>query len=267
LVAWIGLVPRTGWTENCPPSRPASKAVRRAAAKRWFSDAEAAERRKDEVAAVRAYQCSMLMVPHAFTSYNLARVAEATGDLELALDSYRTYLVLKPNAEDKTDVSNRIQLLAQQVAAIRDRRAAAAAAAAPPPAVFPTPRTPPTQPSPAPEHDRPAGGEPARFQLRWSDWMIGGAAAAAAVAGTALNLLARKRMEEGVAWAYNGNPVEAQSRRRTARTFAYTSYGLFGAAGAAALLELTLVVSRGHAERLTVVPSADRVTVALGGRF
>src|SRR3954465_1662250 len=105
---------RESHAEDCPDSPPADAAERRTLAKRWFTDAEEAERRHDEVAAVRAYQCSMRMVPHAFTAYNLAKVSEQTGDLELAVDSYHHYLALKTNAEDAAEISAHVALLEQR---------------------------------------------------------------------------------------------------------------------------------------------------------
>src|SRR5690348_1292163 len=110
---------RSARAEDCPDSPPADPAQRRTLAKRWFTDAEEAERRQDEVAAVRAYQCSMRMVPHAFTAYNLAKVAEQTGDLELAVDSYHHYLALKTNAEDAGEVQAHVAVLEQRIAELR----------------------------------------------------------------------------------------------------------------------------------------------------
>ena len=39
-----------------------------------------AEAASDPVNALKAYQCSLKVVPHAFTAYNLARLAEKTGE-------------------------------------------------------------------------------------------------------------------------------------------------------------------------------------------
>src|SRR5262245_22937178 len=82
--------------EDCPDRVPEGSRERRALAKDWFSRAEAADAANDPIAAVKAYQCSLKMVPHAFTAFNLGRLAERTGDLELAVDAFSTYVKLAP---------------------------------------------------------------------------------------------------------------------------------------------------------------------------
>src|SRR6185295_14560682 len=76
--------------EDCPDNIPTASRERRAQAKEWFSRAEAADAANDPIGAVKAYQCSLKMVPHAFTAFNLGRLAERTGDLELAVDAFST---------------------------------------------------------------------------------------------------------------------------------------------------------------------------------
>jgi len=71
-------------------------------AKEWCARAEAAESAGNDVEAVRAYACSMRMMAQASTVYSLARVAQRSGDVELALQSYRAYLTLKPDASEET---------------------------------------------------------------------------------------------------------------------------------------------------------------------
>jgi hypothetical protein len=266
LAAGGALVSETGRADDCPPTPPADAVERRAAAKHWFTEAEAAERRRDDLAALHAYQCSMLMIPHAFTSYNLARVAEQTGDVELALDSFRTYLVLKPAAEDRAAVTSRIRLLEQRVAAIRDQRAAAAAAADPPPAspvAFPAPAPPLAEPAAPP----PVPSAPRRLALRRADWIVAGAAAGSLVAGLTLNLLARGRMGDCRTLADQDRLAEALGACHGARPLAYASYGLLGAAAAAVAVDAALVVRRGRVERVALVPAAGALSVAVQGGF
>src|SRR4051812_23325132 len=101
LLILLGAASARAQDMTCPTEVPGSSTERRARAKEWFSRAEAAEAASDPIAAVKAYQCSLHMVPHAFTAFNLARLAEKTGDLELAIESYDAYLKLAPEAPDR----------------------------------------------------------------------------------------------------------------------------------------------------------------------
>src|SRR5262245_17673804 len=116
-------VARAQGNENCPDTPPESAKSRRALAKDWFTRAETAEQSGDQLGSIKAYACSLKMVPHAFTAYNLARVSEKAGDLELALGSYRSYLTMAPEAPDKADVERRIASLQTRIAAVRENTA------------------------------------------------------------------------------------------------------------------------------------------------
>jgi len=109
-----------GYAAECPVNSPDRTEERRALAKEWFARAEAAENSGNDIEAVKAYTCSMRMVAHAFTAYNLGRVAERSGDLELALKSFRAYLTLKADAPDKEDVQNRIKELQAKVNEVKE---------------------------------------------------------------------------------------------------------------------------------------------------
>jgi hypothetical protein len=251
-------LPRGARAEDCP-SPPDDPAQRRTMAKRWFGDAEAAEGRQDEVAAVRAYQCSMRMVPHAFTAYNLARVAEQTGDLELAIESYHTYLGLKSNAEDGAEVTAHVALLERRVADLREQ------AAAPPINLKAIEATPPLPVGTAAPHDEPS--PPAHFTVRRMDWIIGGAAAGALVLGATFNLVARGKMSSCRSLADADQFPEALSACNNARPAAYASYALLGAAGVAALADAVVVLVRARREQVAVVPIPGGARLAWRGRF
>ena len=105
---------------ECPASSPDRTEERRALAKEWFARAEAAENAGNDVDAVRAYACSMKMVAHAFTAFNLARVAERSGDLELALKSYKAYLTLKADAPDRDEVQAKIGELEAKIREVKE---------------------------------------------------------------------------------------------------------------------------------------------------
>src|SRR5215213_3063703 len=106
-------------TGDCPTEIPNASSTRRALAKDWFSRAEAAEAASDPIGAVKAYQCSLRLVPHAFTAFNLGRLAERTGDLELAVESFNTYLKLSPEAADKAEIQSKLAALNERIRSLR----------------------------------------------------------------------------------------------------------------------------------------------------
>jgi tetratricopeptide (TPR) repeat protein len=63
------------------------------------------------VEALVAYECSFQNVPHPSTLYNIARAAELAGQFRRALDAWRVYLRMNPEAEDRADVEQRIAAL------------------------------------------------------------------------------------------------------------------------------------------------------------
>lgn len=259
------LAPGLAGANECP-ERPPGNNERRALAKEFFSRAESAERAGDDLAAIKAYACSMRMVPHPFTAYNLARVAEKAGDLDLALSSYRHYLTLKPDAQDRPDIEKRIASLEDRIAAVRD------AASVPEPARPPEPAP---EPSAAPEPPpvlRTAESPPARDEERPllgpTEWVIAGVGAAALVAGVVFNVGARSKMNDCRSLAGENRLAAARDACDAARPFAYTSYALFGAAGVAAVADLVLIWGRrNETERLAVAPLPGGLALSWGGRF
>ena len=97
--------------DDCPRAPPESPRERRALASLWFGRAEGAEAAGLHGVAFGAYSCSFTIVPHPFTAYNLARVAEEVGDLKVALLAYRDYLRLETKPADRSEVEARIGLL------------------------------------------------------------------------------------------------------------------------------------------------------------
>jgi hypothetical protein len=247
---------------ECPAHSPERTEERRSLAKEWFARAEQAENQGNDLDAVRAYACSMKMVAHAYTAYNLARVAERSGDLELALRSYRAYLTLKADARDKEEVQGRIKGLEDKIAAVKEGAAAEAAAAAaavenpaketPPPAAEPAPAPAPAEPSPPTVTERP--DEPPSSNPHITEWVIAGVGVAALAAGIFFNVKARGKMDDCNSLANQGKLASANSACDSARPYAYTSYAMFGAAGLAALIDGVLLI-RG--------PSSDVVSTAM----
>ena len=257
--------------EDCQGDVPTSSRERRALAKDWFKKAETAEAAGDPVNALKAYQCSLKVVPHAFTAYNLARLAEKTGDLELAVEAYGKYLNLAPEAPDRAEVENKMTALSGRIAASRNDSTAQ------PPTPSPTP-----EPGPAP-----ATAEPARRQERDTElppaldesashrshgmspavYVVGVVGVAALVGGVVLNVGARAKMDDCYALV-NTQLQTAKEACDAAKPRAYGSYALFGLAAAALVADSFLIFAgseEGRASQVSFAVTPDGASVL--GRF
>jgi hypothetical protein len=240
------------YAAECPAASPDRTEERRSLAKEWFARAEAAENSGNDLEAVRAYTCSMRMVAHAFTAYNLGRVAERSGDLELALKSFRAYLTLKSDAPDKDEVQNRIKDLQTKLNEVKEglgtpgSETATTTTMTPPeptPEVVPEPVAPPP-PMPKPERRVRLDREPEEptSSSHILEWSVGGAGIVALTVGIITNVMARSSMNTCNSKATNPDLMgEAKSACDSAKTQAYTSYAMFGVAGAAAVVESILL--------------------------
>jgi tetratricopeptide (TPR) repeat protein len=256
------LVPATVWAQaptDCPTEIPAASAQRRALAKDWFSRAESAEAANDPIGAVKAYQCSLRLVPHAFTAFNLGRLAERTGDLELAVESFNTYLKLSPEAQDKTDIEAKLASLNERIRSLRTEQlpipppgTATATPGTEPVATGPGSSSPlpdlrPADPGPRPGADATAVAEqPGEGPvITPTMWAIGGVGVAALAGGIFLNLAARSKMDRCNELAEMKPPVPVETALEqcdAAKPRAYGSYALFGVAAAAAAADVVLFV-------------------------
>jgi tetratricopeptide (TPR) repeat protein len=231
---------------ECPSTSPDRTDERRALAKEWFARAEAAENAGNDVEAVKAYACSMKMVAHAFTAYNLGRVAERSGDLELALRSFKAYLTLKADAQDKDEVQAKIADLEAKINQVKESIVGGEPAATEPAAGEEKPEVAAEPPQekvekPLPIEPPPHVSRPvpeARSSSHVVEWVVGGAAVAVFAAAWIPNFMARSDMNK----ANSATDVNtANSSWNSAKTEAYTSYALFGVAGAAAAVEAVLL--------------------------
>ena len=194
-------------------------------AKEWFAKAEEAEAAGDKQGAIRRYACSLGLAPHPSTAYNLGTVAEKSGDLAMAVDGFRSYLKLAPEATDWPTIEARIVALEAKIADLRKE-------------IAPKTDTPPAASPPPAVVARPPAVPPARdtsgHARRVAAWSAGGVAVAALGAGVALNLEARSKMNS-CASEWNATKMgSALDLCDQAKPFAYGSYALFGVAGAAA---------------------------------
>lgn len=220
--------------ESCPDPTSLSAATRRSRAAAWFAKAEEAAKAGDHLSATLDFACSMQLVPHAFTAFNLGRSAEHIGDLEMAIAAYEQYLQLAPDAADRREVSDKLAGLREKLETL-----------APPPSnIIPTE----PEPTPAPAIPPPAEPPPtltaaapqppmAAHQKGWktAGWISLGSAVVFLAGGTATNLLARRQMDRCNSLYDTGDRPGAEDACAPAKPLAWTSYGLFAAGSAAAV--------------------------------
>jgi tetratricopeptide (TPR) repeat protein len=255
--------------EECPSDVPSSSRERRELAKSWFKKAETAEAASDPVNALKAYQCSLRVVPHAFTAYNLARLAEKTGDLELAVEAYGKYLNLAPEAQDRTEVENKMTALSARIAASRADGSATTPATSPEPEPAPvaTPETPRRQ-----ERDTelpPALDESTsrRHGVSPAVYVVGVVGVAALAGGIVLNMGARAKMDDCYALV-NTQLQTAKEACDAAKPRAYGSYALFGVAAAAAVVDgLLLFAFKDDESKPRVSLALTPEGASISGRF
>jgi tetratricopeptide (TPR) repeat protein len=228
--------------ETCPEIPETEAGLRRSMAKEWFAKAEEAEAGGDRAAAVKRYSCSLNLTPHPSTAYNLGTVAEKSGDWSMAIEGFRAYLKLAPEAADRPTIEARVAALEAKLAELRKdltpKESPGTPSAAPVPAATAPTGAPPTLVSPP-------GGVPTEApRSHVGGWVSLGGAVAAAGGAVALNLMARSKTDEcHRLWARDKNDA-ALDRCDQAKRYAYTSYGLFGAAGVLGALGVTLLVWR-----------------------
>jgi hypothetical protein len=249
--AFLLFAPGAARAAECPESSPEDPQERRRLAKEWFATAETAENIGNDVEATRAYACSYKMVAHPFTAFNLARVAERSGDTELALKMYKAYVALKPDAQDKEDVKAKIKAIEDKLAADKGGAGTETTPAPPtetataePPATPEPPAdvlTPPPEPKPAEVVETQPEPEPTA-PSHTLEWVVGGVSVAALLGGVVTNFIARAKMDTCRTDANNNQLAKANDECNAARPLAYTSYTLFGVAAAGIALDSVLII-------------------------
>jgi tetratricopeptide (TPR) repeat protein len=264
--------------EECPEEVPEGSVDRRALAKKWFSTGEEATRINDDVAALKAYQCSLKFIPHAFTAFNIAQISERVGDLELAVASYKQYLILAPDAKDAEVVRLKIDALKQRLAAVRRPTQAATPAepvepvepspVEPPPVVQDQPGTPEVRPPTEDVSERHSRGPNYRT---WA-WVSYGGAAAFLVGGLVFYYgLAQNKMDtcnSTFKWDDPSTRSPAESACASASAWATTSYVFFGVAGVAAVVGTVFVLRPTEDSEVAMAPLPEGgLAFRWGGRF
>jgi len=258
--------------EECPDTVTEDSGVRRQQAKKWFSKGEDAIKLNDDLVALKAYQCSLKFVPHGFTAFNIAQIAERVGDLELAVASYNQYLLLVPDAKDLDDINRKVEALKERLARVKQQEKAAKA---PKPAPVARPIEPPPVVAPTTQGSEQGQGavdvsttESSGPNYRTYAWISYGGAAAFVLGGVITNLMSRSKMETCREKYSQNDRVAADSSCSDAKPLAYTSYVLFGIGGAAAALGTFFVLRPTESSEVAMAPlSEGGLALRWGGRF
>jgi hypothetical protein len=262
--------------EECPDYVPEDPSSRRVQAKYWFAQGEAAGKGNDNVAALKAYQCSLKFVPHGFTAFNIAQIAERIGDLELAITSYNQYLLLAPDAKDGQEVNEKVEALKIRLAKARE-----SAKPREPARVRPRERetadtgTLPTRTA-AGTH---AGGsritvesgvkpaEASKDKYRMAAWISYGSGGVLLATGIITNILARDKMDTCRSKYSNNDKSGAESACSDAKPLAYLSYGAFGLGAAAVAAGTILLFLPGDSGDVSMNVLPGGMALQWGGRF
>jgi tetratricopeptide (TPR) repeat protein len=256
-------------SEPCPESPPDDPIMRRSLAKEWFAKAETSEASGDRESAVRQYACSLRLVPHPATAYNLGTAAERSGDLSLASDAFRAYLKLLPDAPDRAHIEARIGRLDSDVAELRRQIYLEKSA----PGKSPAGAADLTAKSPSSDAPAPQTGRSGNH--RTAGWVVIGGGAAALVAGGVFNFVSREKMKTcrdpalRMPMSPTGDLAKANDACDIARPFAYGSYALFGLAAALTATGVGILVWGGSGGDVTVAPAPlpSGSALVFSGRF
>jgi len=260
--------------DTCPSPASDDRGSKRILAKEWFVKGETASKAGDNILAIKAFQCSLSLIPHGFTAFNLAQVAERLGDLEMAITSYQKYLSLMPQADDVVEIR-------VKVADLKARLAQVQASVRVDVDSVQKHDTPPVDPGPVVFAPKKKSVAPAQVDLERSGtadsssshfgaaaWITMGAGVAMVGTGVVLNILARKKMDTSDTRYLDGDQLGAESAHNTARSFAYVSYSLFAAGAVATAVGVTLGLLPKTGNEVSVGPVAGGgLAMTLGGRF
>ncbi len=227
------------------------------------------------------FECSFRNRAHPDTLYNIARAAEFTGDFRRALDAWRGYLRLNPDAEDRSQIEDRIRGLERSVREAEARPAAQPNQPAQPTWTPPT-NTPAAQPVPqnwdTPTNTpsnvyNPESYQPTYYQpSRWTTygWLIAAGGLALAVVGiifaTPIVLLMADAgsdgfsdpseltcAEEGV--INDDDTFEYEEVSSGCRTFGWIMVGIGGSAILGGAITALIARRTGSRRRASLTPS------------
>jgi predicted RNA-binding protein with TRAM domain len=261
--------------QECPNDIPEDSGVRRVQAKKWFSKGQTASNEGDDIDALKAYQCSLRYVPHGFTAYNIAQIAERIGDLEVAIASYSQYLLLVPDAKDGQEVNDKVIALKERLARAKQKEREITTAV--PGGGTGTPPTEGETEQPKPpvvEEVKPVESvvaeKPSVTNYRMAAWIVYGGAGVALVGGLITNLMARSKMDTCNS-LYKKDPEHispAVAACDDAKPLAYMSYGLFGLGVAAAAVGTVLVLRPTESSEVSMnyLPKGG-LSLGWGGKF
>jgi tetratricopeptide (TPR) repeat protein len=258
--------------EECPSDIPEDSGVRRVQAKKWFSKGQTSSSEGDDVSALKAYQCSLRYVPHGFTAYNIAQIAERIGDLEMAIASYSQYLLLVPDAKDAQEANEKLVALKERLAKAKQKEKDIVAPTTPVEIEPPPPETEAKPPVVETNESKPVesiGTEKSTpMNYRTVAWIVYGGAGVALAGGLITNLLARSKMDTCRSKYNQSQQSAADSACNDAKPLAYMSYGLFGLGAAAAVVGTVLVLRPTDSSEVSMnlLPEGG-LSLGWGGRY
>jgi tetratricopeptide (TPR) repeat protein len=138
----LGSVEGTAHAQFVCPSASSPEEARTLAGENFAAAQEAYEAGRPRLA-LQHYQCSFQLSPHHNTLYNIGILAESIGELQVALESYQSFLGQFPDATERPEIERRL-------GSLMDRMPAAQPEPAPPPPPPPEPPPPPPPPPPEP---------------------------------------------------------------------------------------------------------------------
>ena len=244
--------------EECPTEIPDDPGARRQLAKQWFAKGESAAHAGLDLEALKAYQCSLSFVPHQFTAYNVGQLAERIGDLDLAIASYEQYLSMVPDAKDAAEVSQRVEVLKERLAKVREEDASRDS---PLERILEKPKEEsPSEPVvqapvvPPPTVPTVAAQQPESASRRTTGYITAGGGLVLVLGGVLSNVLARGQMDTCNSEYEQDHRSAAESACSNGKALAYLSYGLLGVGGAALATGVVLIF----------LPEQPATDVALG---
>ncbi|HEX3695052.1 MAG TPA: tetratricopeptide repeat protein [Polyangia bacterium] len=266
-----GLISTIGRAEPCPTPGSDETQARRRLAKQWFSRAEESESSGERDIAVKQYACSLRLVPHPSTAYNLAVAAERSGDPSMAVEAFRAYLRLLPDAPDRGPTEARIGRLEGQVLELRQKfdDGTPGRGLAKTKTVASSPRfVPERDPDQLPPLPMPDSSSPS--ERRIPPWPLFAGAAATAGTGLIFNLVARAKMTTCRDPQLRSSSLAvADAACSSARPYAYGSYALLGLGAALGVAGGILIFQDGGSDgpTLSVSPNGTGGALNVSGAF
>lgn len=243
---------------DCPED-PGDEAQAQAAAGQWFAKGEKLAKKGKHERALGAFLCAYALAPHPAPIFNAGQAAAAAGDDETALKMLRQYLQIAPAGpmaglarEQVADLEAKLGVAPEPPAAVEEQ------SSQPPPPEPVEQELPWEQPAPEPEEPVDEG----LGAVTITGAVLTAVGAAGVVAGTVLQLMAGKAVEDGQATEYY---AEFEDQKRKVDAFQKGALAGFIAGGALLVTGVILIAVDGGGEapaaEVSLAPSPGGVLV------